>query len=222
MAEAIYEGSVRWDLLHNPEGWSLQPAISWLVTTGRQAEGMGELTAGVAAALLQGGAPIARMRITTLTLHPQVNAWGGEWQRGGETKQVDYPFTLIDTPAFIGSPVQIMRETRRPFRRNLEGALTEKDHTLLHELKAGGFTDYYGLGLSGPDNSQTGFATFTTDLPGGFTELDIAKFHTLNLFVATATETVNRRRIAATLLDTYISHRAGARENVPLACAAAR
>ena len=203
--------AVRWDLLSGVDGWSLQPAITWLVTKGRQAHGMGELAEGVANTLVEAGALLSRLRITMLTLHPQVNAWGGEWERGAGTRQVDFPRTLLDTPAFVGSPVQKMLETRQPFRRNLEGPLGDSDHTVLHELKASGHTDYYAVGLSAGDEAPTGFASFGTDRPGGFDDLDVDKFQTLALFVSSAADAVNRRRIASTLLDTYISHRAGAR-----------
>jgi len=203
--------AVRWDLLADVDGWSLHPVITWLVTKGRQSAGMGELAEGVARTLTEAGAPLFRLRITMLTLHPQVNAWGGEWQRGGEAKQVDFPRTLLDTPAFIGSPVQKMLETRQPFRRRLDQPLTDADHTVLHELRASGHTDYYAVGLSAGDEAPAGFASFGTDRPGGFDDLDIDKLQTLSLFISSAADGVNRRRIATTLLDTYISHRAGAR-----------
>jgi adenylate cyclase len=203
--------AVRWDLLASVDGWSLQPVIAWLVTRGRQSPGLGELADGVATTMVEAGAPLYRLRITMLTLHPQVNAWGGEWQRGEKAKQVDFPRTLLDTPAFIGSPVQKMLETRQPFRRRLDQSLTDADHAVLHELKGTGHTDYYAVGLSAGDDVPTGFASFGTDRPGGFDDLDIEKLQTLALFISSAAEAVNRRRIAETLLDTYISHRAGSR-----------
>jgi len=201
---------VRWDLLAAVDGWSLQPAIAWLVTAGRHSKGMADLVGGVAETLVESGAPLSRLRVTTLTLHPQVNAWGGEWDPDGGARQIDFPRTLISTSAYIGSPAQAMLETRKPFRRQMEEPLTDADHTVIHELKALGNTDYFAVPLEG-DERPTGFASFGTMRPGGFTDLDVAKFETLGLFLASAAESVNRRRIAATLLDTYISHRAGSR-----------
>ena len=204
--------AVRWDLLASDDGWSLQPAITWLVTHGRRAKGMDDLVAGVAMALKGEGAPVSRMRLTTLTLHPQVNAWGGEWDKNtAVARQIDFPRTLVQTSTYIGSPAQKILETHKPYRRRLDGPLDEgTDHRIIFELKEAGHTDYYAVPLEGEDG-PTGFASFTTDRPGGFDDLDLAKLETLGLFSASATEAVNRRRIAQTLLDTYISHRAGSR-----------
>lgn len=201
---------VRWDLVHNTEGWSLQPAISWLVAAGRGLKDMKEVVEGSAKVLRKGEAPLRRLRITTLTLHPQVNAWGGEWDETKGADQVDFPFSTVPSPAFIGSPIDIMRRTQKPFRCQLEGELGPDDHKLLHELKEEGLTDYYATALMG-DKAATGFVTYATAKPGGFTALDIDKFDTFALFVAPTVDMVNRRRIATTLLDTYIGHRAGAR-----------
>ncbi len=104
----------------------------------------------------------------------------------------------------------MMRRTGKPFRRQLEGELGSDDHKLLYELKEEGFTDYYATAMMG-DKAPSGFVTYATHRAGGFTDLDIAKFDTFALFVAPTVDTVNRRRIATTLLDTYIGHRAGER-----------
>jgi adenylate cyclase len=210
MAEESKIAPVRWDLVHDAEGWSLQPAISWLIAAGRGLKDMKEVAEGSAKALRAGDAPVSRLRVTTLTLHPQVNAWGGEWDEAKGADQVDFPFSAIPSPAFVGSPIDIMRRTGKPFRRRLEGALGPEDHKLLHELKEEGLTDYYATGMMG-ETGATGFVTYATQRPGGFTDLDIAKFDTFALFVSPTVDTVNRRRIAATLLDTYIGHRAGGR-----------
>ena len=48
---------VRWDLLAEVDGWSLQPVIAWLVTHGRRVKGMDDLVGGVASALVEAGSP---------------------------------------------------------------------------------------------------------------------------------------------------------------------
>ena len=215
MAEELAIAPVRWDLVHHNEGWSLQPAISWLVAAGRGLRDMKAVVEGSAKALQSGGAPVTRLRITTRTLHPQVNAWGGEWDETTGGNQVDFPFSTVASPAFTGSPIDIMIRTGKSFRRRLEGELNGDDHKLLHELKAEGLTDYYASGhyTVGPQGEKTpsDFVTFATRQAGGFSDLDIDKLETFALFVAPTVDTVNRQRIAETLLDTYIGHRAGGR-----------
>ncbi len=210
MAEDLAIAPVRWDLVHHNEGWSLQPAISWLVAAGRGLPDMKAVVAGSAKALLAGSAPITRLRITTRTLHPQVNAWGGEWDETKGSDQVDFPFSTVPSPAFIGSPIDIMIRTQKPFRRRLDGELNGDDHKLLYELKDEGLTDYYATALVG-EREPNGFVTFGTRREGGFNDLDIDKLETFALFAGPTVDTVNRRRIATTLLDTYIGRRAGSR-----------
>lgn len=201
---------MRWDMLYHNDGWSLEPAISWLVTRGRAVHDLSEFTGGLAEAMREGDAPVMRMRVTTITLHPLVAAWSGEWHKRTGSDQQDFLTGNQSSSAYIGSPIQIMRDTGKPYRQRLEGEITADYHALFHELKADGATDYYALFLTG-DEGPSGIANFTTDRPGGFDDVDIAKLETLALFISPAVETVNRRRIAATLLDTYIGHRAGGR-----------
>jgi len=201
---------LRWDLLHPSDGWSLRDAIAWLVTEGRLESSLGSLTGGFGEVLRNGGAPIGRIRITTLTLHPLVTAWGAEWHVQKGREEQDFLAANQVNSAYVGSPIQIMRETGKPYRQNLEADLTLEHHALFHELKADGMTDYYALFLMG-ESGPSGIASFSADRPGGFAEVDIEKLETLALFLAPAVDAINKRRIAATLLDTYIGHRAGGR-----------
>ncbi|MFX9011983.1 hypothetical protein ABTN18_19665, partial [Acinetobacter baumannii] len=50
-----------------------------------------------------------------------------------------------------------------------------------------------------------------TRAPAGFTDGDIARFEALSRHLAPSVEILERERIAATILDTYVGHRTGAR-----------
>ncbi len=201
---------LRWDMLYHNDGWSLEPAVSWLVTHGRAARDLSELIGGLGEAMRESDAPLMRLRVTTITLHPLVAAWAGDWHKRTGSGQKDFLAAAQVGSGYVGSPIQIMRDSGKPYRQRLEFELTADYHEFFHELKADGATDYYALFLTG-EEGPGGIASFSTDRPGGYDDTDIAKFETLSLFLSPSVETVNRRRIAATLLDTYIGHRAGAR-----------
>lgn len=210
LADAPVLPQLRWEMLHRADGWSLEPAITWLFTQGRTAQDLSELIGGVGEVLHESDAPLMRLRVTTITLHPLVTAWAGEWHKHKGPGQKDFLTGQQGNSGYVGSPIQIMRDSGKPYRQRLEGEITADFHEFFHELKADGATDYYALFLTG-DEGPGGIASFSTDRPGGYDDVDIAKFETLALFLSPAVETVNRRRIAATLLDTYIGHRAGGR-----------
>ena len=52
------------------------------------------------------------------------------------------PHGIENTPAYIGSPIQELAETRRPVRYHLD-QLTPENHEVLQELAGEGGTDYY-------------------------------------------------------------------------------
>jgi adenylate cyclase len=80
---------------------------------------------------------------------------------------------------------------------------------VLTELRARGMTDYLGLPLVFT-TGQTHAVTFASDAPGGFTEGNLAFLHELAPALAVAVEARETRRVARTLLETYVGNRAGA------------
>ena len=210
MSNAPLPSSIDWSLMQGTSGWSPAPIVEWLIDEGRYASGLGELAAGLGAKLAESGAPVARIRLASYTLHPMVSAWNGTWHiRDGMTQgEIGQP--VLTSPDFVGSPVQFVYETGQPYRRRLDGPLGPEDHSVLHSIKASGVTDYFVIKLPGR-RKLTGYISYSTERPGGFEDGDIAKFETLHHFVAQVIEIVNRGRIARNLLDTYIGPRAGGR-----------
>lgn len=191
-------------------GWPLRPIILWLLTDGRVMTSPDAVLDGLTRRLEQVGAPIARIRISCATLHPQVAAWGALWSRGkgaapwqiGHQQEID--------AGYVDSPVQYVRETGKPFRRRLEGLDPTRDHRLMFELQAAGCTDYFGcpLPFSG---ERTNFFGIACDRPNGFTDDDLTKFGVIGLALAPVLEVIEARRTAVTLLNTYVGVAAGER-----------
>ncbi len=71
-------------------------------------------------------------------------------------------------------------------------------------------TDFFMMAMPGR-GAPIGYISFSAERESGFDDADVAKFEALTPFVAQVVDTVNRARVASTLLDTYIGRRAGQR-----------
>jgi len=187
--------------------WSLQPVLEWLFGPGRQLGEALPLTEGLGRALLAAGAPLWRLRIAIPTLHPQVAAWGFTWMRGGHGSERSILHGYQSTEDYVGSPIQHVHETRRPFRRRLT-ELERGDHSILHALAANGGTDYLALPLLFSVH-RSGALTLATTAPAGFSDADIDKLTALTRLIGPLYEIVAGQRIARALLDTYVGRRTG-------------
>lgn len=189
--------------------WRADPVAEWLLREGRLEADPLQMLAALGARLLAAGAPVWRLRLGFFTIHPQVAAWAYVWVRGREPHIERFPHGVRQSGAFMGSPAQRMMQSGAPVRFRLDN-LQAADHRLLHELAAGGGTDYAMLPLRFADGSLNVFAVATDD-PAGFSAADMENFEQLSHALAAVLEAGVTHRIARTLLDTYVGHRTGSR-----------
>lgn len=198
-------------LLGDTKGWPLAPVIDWLVTEGCRTNDAMVLVTGLGKKLVEVGAPIWRLRLGFWTIHPLVGAFGYQWFRSGETEKFEVGHEIFQSPAFIGSPAQELKLSRKPVRYRLDQPLDpEKHHNALHEIKALGGTDYYAIPMIS-FSGQVDSLFLTTDHPDGFTESDIAKFDALSRYLLPVIEAISQHRLSITLLDTYVGKRTAKR-----------
>lgn len=190
-------------------GWAVEPVIEWLLRDGRLSGEPQQLVDTLAAHLLDAGVPLWRLRLGFFTIHPQIAAWAYVWMRGRAAHVEKFAHGVQQTNAYIGSPAQKMVDRGTPVRFRLD-RLSASDHRLLHELAAEGGTDYALFPLRFSDGSRNVFA-LATDSPQGFNAHDLANFETLSHALSPVLEVAATRRIAETLLDTYVGHRTGRR-----------
>ena len=145
------------------------------------------------------------------TLHPLLAAMSAVWRRDHETiQQIQALHGLEGRSGYVGSPLEIMARTGAPFRKRLADALSDSDHNILHELKALGGTDYYGLPMRFSD-ANTASLVFVTDRAGGFSDLDIERFAGIAAVVAPIAELFNAKRAALAVAEAYLGPRTGRR-----------
>ncbi len=97
--------------------WEVGPVLDWLVREGRFLRDPGELVRQTGQRLNVAGAPLWRLRLSMRTLHPLVAALSEVWERDdGSVEHVESAHGLDNLPEFLGSPLQIIGQTRRPVR----------------------------------------------------------------------------------------------------------
>ncbi|HVP08545.1 MAG TPA: adenylate/guanylate cyclase domain-containing protein [Burkholderiales bacterium] len=200
----------RLGLLGPEDGWSLAPVGAWIMIEGRHIGDPRELLEALAARLDAAGATIDRLGFTVRTIHPQIAAWGCYWSRRGGSGMFVGRHGTQNSDAYIGSPVQFVYENRLPYRRRLEALDEQRDPALLHELRAEGLTDYYGLPLW-LGSGEVNFMTAATARPGGFSDDDLDRLGALANLIAPLVEAIHARRMTLGLLDAFVGPRIGRR-----------
>jgi adenylate cyclase len=153
--------------------------------------------------LVAAGVPVSRMRLGQRLMNPLLSAWGVIWTPGTGGEEYTVHRAQLATDDYIGSPFQHVIETRTPFRKRLDRLDPTRDHHVLHEFAAAGFTDYLALPLVYGDGSVQGTA-FVSDAPAGFSDEAVMLLENLSVALAAAMEPMAMRRSTASLLATYL------------------
>ena len=191
-------------------GWPISEVLSWLLTKGRQIEPTTDLIGELFERLVEAGAPLIRVRIFLLTLHPLVRDFSFTWYRGRSTEMGRAHHGIEDTASYIGSPWEHVFSTGQSFRRRLDDLQDIRDHAALHDFKGLGGTDYYALPLR--FGSRTiGAAGFVVDDSKGLSDTDLTKLEILVEVLTPILQVTALHGMAQTLLDTYVGHRTGER-----------
>lgn len=169
------------------------------------------VTVALGQRLKDAGAPVWRLRLSMRVLHPLTTAISAVWEDGErEAEHITTAHGLEAQPAYKGSPMAYISETNQPFRKQLEAPLGPQDHAVLHELKARGVTDYYGLRVLFRSGNGC-IPVFNTCRPGGFTDADIAAFHRISETLAPIAEVFCLQIISAAVAEAYLGKRSGQR-----------
>lgn len=184
----------------------------WIAREGRLLPRLEPFVAGLMERARAAGVPVWRFYIGLELMHPQLQALGVVWRRDQPlaAERIERKRGIEFTGAYIGSPVQEMRESGREVRHRLD-ALAPDAHMVLREVRDAGGTDYFGLPLRMARGGRAPVATFSTDCPGGFTEADLADLRRLIDHAGAVVEMHIHRIVADTVVETYIGHHTGQR-----------
>ena len=191
--------------------WDSGPLIDWLVGEGRFLQEIDDLVSQLGTSMLAAGAPLWRLRLSMRTLHPLLAAVSSVWQRDeGAATRIETPHGLEGRSGYIGSPLEIIGRTGTAFRKRLTGALSDADHNVLHDLKARGGTDYFGIPLKFSD-ATTASLVVTTDAASGFSDADIEQVSEIASVLAPIVEVFHSRRVSLAVAEAYLGPRTGRR-----------
>ncbi|HTP62800.1 MAG TPA: adenylate/guanylate cyclase domain-containing protein [Burkholderiales bacterium] len=179
---------------------------AWLAIEGRRITDPAELLTGLAARLDAAGARLDRLNFSVATIHPQLVAWGCFWRRGEGARVFLGQHGAQNSEAYIGSPLQQVREHARLLRRRLEALDEERDHVFYHEMRAAGMTDYVAAPLVFGTGSLNVF-TAATRASGGYSDADVERLEALANLLAPLVEIIEVRRMSLGLLDAFIGPR---------------
>ncbi len=194
-----------------PSAWEAEPVIDWLMEDGRFSSDLDELVAELGKRLVTAGAPISRVRLSMRTLHPLITGVTSVWERDRATVQwIETPHGLEGRAGYKGSPFEIILRTLSPFRKRLSDGLSAADHNVLHELRARGATDYFGVPMRLADGLSP-ILVLVTDAPEGFSDRDIEGFTNIAAFLAPIAEVFRLRRLSLAVAEAYLGRRTGHR-----------
>ncbi|CAN5393292.1 adenylate/guanylate cyclase domain-containing protein [soil metagenome] len=186
----------------------LKPVLDWLLSEGRLEPRLDRFVNQLMKRAVAAGVPIWRFYIGLQLVHPQMIATGVLWRRGEGYEEIPRAHGIMNSPAYVGSPMQEVREKGAAVRYGLID-LPETAHTVLYELQAGGGTDYIAFPTRLARPGSLPVASFATDQPGGFTDEDVAELRRLVDMMGSVAETYINRSIAETVTDTYLGHIVG-------------
>jgi adenylate cyclase len=188
----------------------IRAVVDWLIDGARSAPQPHQVLAELSERLVACGIPLWRVAVFVRTLHPNVMGRRFVWRPGAEVEVSEAPFELLETAAFLDNPIAQVYQTGCSIRRKLTNPDDAVDFPVLAELRDQGVTDYLALPLFFTDGAIHA-VTCTTREPGGFTDAQIAGIEAVITPLARVAEIRALRRMASTLLDTYVGHDAGER-----------
>ena len=187
----------------------LQKLIDWLIDGGRSATSPTRFMAECCERMVAAGLPLWRVGVFVRTLHPDIYGRNFIWKPGSEVEVGSVDYKILESPDFHSSPLIIVFQQGREVRARADDPQSAR-FPIVNELRAEGVTDYIAMPLFFTDGTIHA-SSWTTKQPGGFTDDQLAALHALITPLARVIEIINWRRMAASLLDTYVGNRAGER-----------
>lgn len=183
---------------------------NWLLTAGRQANGLGQMLVGLSDRLRRLGIPLDRSTIGAPLLHPVAQSSFCGWDlENGLTER----FLLWDESGLSklkNSPMYPIYTAGQDTDWRLDSDADAAKFSVGPELRQAGFTHYLALALPFADGSHKAF-TAQTRQQNGFTPEQCAFLKSLIAAIAAATEHHAQRSLATTLMNTFVGERAGPR-----------
>jgi adenylate cyclase len=185
------------------------PVVRWLMADGRRIGDSKNFLEGFALCLRQAGIDVTRITTGVPILHPQIFSFSGLWQLGKGTSERLYRADASQPGVLENSPIKIAYDGK-PVRCQMTATPSDGEFPILKDLRRDGITDYivFPAPFSDGTNKAVSLATTRTN---GFSDSEIALFAAMIPAFSFNLEVQTLRRMARTLLDTYVGRRSGGR-----------
>ena len=188
----------------------LDPVIAWLLGEGRELADPNAFLENFARVVRDSGVDVGRITTGVPILHPQLYSFSGLWQLGKGASERLYRIDGDWRSALENSPIRIAYEGGGPVRCRLTEPPRAGEYPIVTDLRAEGFTDYLVLKIPFADGTHKALSVATAR-SDGFTDAEVALFEALIPALAVNLEMQALRRMARTLLDTYVGRQTGGR-----------
>ena len=182
-----------------------------MLSDGRRNTRMREFGDEMCRRIVAVGISIRRAFCFVATLHPEIRAAGYIWNRDEAiAMRVVVGHDLTSSLEFIENPIAGVIRTREVLRRRLCDPHCPLDFPVLQQFKAEGGTDYIAIPMVRSDGEANAII-FLTDREDGFTDSEARGLEHIAQALGVIVELQSSRRIATSLLNTYIGRRTGER-----------
>ncbi|TAI62102.1 adenylate/guanylate cyclase domain-containing protein [Bradyrhizobium sp. Leo170] len=181
----------------------------WLIDGARSTPVVTDMISELCGRLVAAGIPLWRVGFFIRTLHPEIYGRNFIWKPGEAVVVGSVDYDIKQTPEFIASPLAIVFGEVREVRCRTDDPESRR-FPFLDDMRAEGVTDYVAIPLRFIDG-RTHASSWTTKQAGGFTDEQLTALRSVLPALTRLIEVIGLRRVAATLLDTYVGNRAGAR-----------
>lgn len=194
---------------------------AWVTEAGLAGTSEPDLLEGFCSRLIAAGVPLARAALVIDTLHPVYEGRVFRWRHDQRDARLvlEYGRTeenVASADSWRRSPFyHLLQSGETALRRNLLRDRID-DFPVMVELREEGQTDYLALihrfaadGVIGEMDCI--YSSWSTELPSGFTDEQIATLSDLVPALALAAKCTSLTRIAETLVETYLGRDAGRR-----------
>ena len=183
----------------------------WLLQEGAKYTSLRELTQHWVIQMRQSGIPIDRINLGVFAIHPEMAGYAVAWD-ASMPEAIEIPVRREDTltPIYLKSPIKALVEDQKELSYDLRNPNEVDAFEVFKEYQAKGYQHYYGFPIL-YENSAVAALTLCTKNAQGFTPEMIQGLRTLFPVLKLLLGVLETRRLAKTVLRTYLGRETGER-----------
>ena len=192
----------------------MNDVADWLMKQALLGSELRDVVRGCCDRIAATGFPLARVHLSFSVLHPLYSAVGFTWLRGTGLEVEGFRHTVTDEnlDRFHASPYYYLVSKQLEYLRRPINEQSASEFPVFKDLLADGITDYLAVVSEFEIGTGQGMVgSWSTDIPGGFTDNELEALLRVQKRLAVAAKTAVQRGLASNMLTTYLGRNAGER-----------